>query len=107
MELIFRKPAEIVSWLSTRLRQERLAQQMPQAEVAARAGISANTLSNLEAGRNVGLVSLVRVAMVLGRGKELEELFKPRLESLEDMVRYEEGASRQRVRKKSRGAGRA
>ena len=83
MELIFRKPAEIVSLLSTRLRQERLAQQMPQAEVAARAGISANTLSNLEAGRNVGL------------------------ESLEDMVRYEEGASRQRVRKKSRGAGRA
>ena len=49
----------------------------------------------------------MRVAMVLGRGKELEELFKPRLESLEDMVRYEEGASRQRVRKKSRGAGRA
>ena len=70
MELIFRKPAEIVSLLSTRLRQERLAQQMPQAEVAARAGISANTLSNLEAGRNVGLESLVRVAMVLGRGKD-------------------------------------
>ena len=46
------------------------------ADVAARAGIGVNTVSNLEAGRNVSSENLVRVAMVLGRLKELEELFK-------------------------------
>jgi transcriptional regulator with XRE-family HTH domain len=47
---------------------------MTQADVATRAGISVNTVSNLEAGRNVSFENLVRVAMVLGRLKELEEL---------------------------------
>ncbi|WP_458796048.1 hypothetical protein [Burkholderia ambifaria] len=32
-------------------------------------------MSNLEAGRNVSLETVIRVAMVLGRSKELEALF--------------------------------
>ena len=72
---------------------ERLAQEMTQADVAGRAGIGTNTVSNLEAGRNVGFENLVRVAMVLGRTKELEALFPPKLESLDDIRRYEESAT--------------
>ena len=70
------------------------------AEVAARAGIGVNTVSNLEAGRNVSFENLIRVAMVLGRLKELEELFKPHLNSVDDILRYESNTARQRIKRK-------
>ena len=104
MDLEFQKPDELVKLLCERLRTERLTQQMTQAELAGRAGIGVNTLSNLEAGRNVSFESLVRAAMVLGRMNELEALFLPRLESVDDILRYEKGASRQRIKRKSHNA---
>ncbi len=104
MDLTFSKPGEIVKLLCERLRKERLFRQMTQADVAARAGIGVNTVSNLEAGRNVGFESVIRVATVLGRLKELEALFKPRLDSLDDIVRYETSAKRQRIKKKASNA---
>ena len=100
MDLEFQKPDELVKLLCERLRKERLTQQMTQAELAGRAGIGVNTLSNLEAGRNVSFESLVRAAMVLGRMNELEALFMPKLDSLDDILRYEKSASRQRIKKK-------
>nr|WP_318287309.1 helix-turn-helix transcriptional regulator [Pseudomonas cichorii] len=104
MDLGFRRPDELVKLLCERLRKERLAQQMTQADVAARAGIGVNTVSNLEAGRNVAFESLVRVAMVLGRISELEGLFQPKLDSLDDILRYENSASRQRAKRKPKNA---
>lgn len=101
MNLGLIKPGEVVKLLCTRLRQERLSQQMTQAEVAARAGIGVGTLSNLEAGRSVAFDSVVRVAVVLGRLNELEQLFIPQLDSLDDVLRYEQSAKRQRVKRKS------
>ncbi|MHC8320351.1 helix-turn-helix domain-containing protein [Pseudomonas sp. GB2N2] len=100
LDLSFSKPTEILQRLCERLRTERLAQQMTQAEVAGRAGIGTNTVSNLEAGRNVGFENVIRVAMVLGRSKELEALFLPRLDSLDDIRRYENSAKRQRIKGK-------
>ncbi|WP_319783004.1 helix-turn-helix transcriptional regulator [Oceanisphaera sp. IT1-181] len=100
MDLIFTKPSEIVELLCQRLRKERLAQKMSQADVAARAGVSVNTLSNLENGQNTSFETLVRIAMVLGRVKELEALFQPKVDSLDDLMRYEASAKRQRIRKK-------
>ncbi|AVY94606.1 helix-turn-helix transcriptional regulator [Microvirgula curvata] len=104
LDLSFSKPDEVVKRLCERLRTERLALQMTQADVAGRAGIGANTVSNLEAGRNVGFENVVRVAMVLGRARELEDLFLPKLDSLEDIRRYENSASRHRARRKSGNA---
>lgn len=104
MDLNLSKPNEVVRRLCDRLRKERLLQQMTQSELAARAGIGVNTVSNLEAGRNVGFETVIRVAMVLGRVKELDELFKPKIESLDDILRYEESASRQRIKKKNHNA---
>lgn len=101
LDLSFSKPSEVVKRLCDRLRTERIAQQMTQADVAGRAGVATNTVSNLEAGRNVGFENVVRVAMVLGRSKELEGLFLPKLDSLEDIHRYESSANRHRVRSKS------
>lgn len=53
MDLKFKKPEEVVTSLCERLRKERLYLEMTQADVATRAGVSVNTVSNLEAGRNV------------------------------------------------------
>lgn len=104
MDLFIRKPDEVVKRLCGRLRQERLLQQMTQSEVAARAGVGINTVSNLEAGRNVGFETVVKVAMVLGRVDELDELFKPKVDSLDDILRYEESTRRQRIKKKNQHA---
>lgn len=101
LDLSLTKPSELMRALCERLCTERLAQQMSQAEVAARAGVGTNTVSNLETGRNVGFENLIRVAMVLGRRKELEALFLPKVECIADIARYELGAKRQRIRKKS------
>lgn len=100
LDLSLTKPDELVRMLCGRLRQERITQQMTQSDVASRAGLGVNTVSNLESGRNVNFESVVRVAMVLGRNKELETLFQPRLESLDDLRRYEESISRKRIKKR-------
>jgi transcriptional regulator with XRE-family HTH domain len=104
LELSFSKPDEIVKRLCDRLRTERLALNMTQAELAGRAGIGANTVSNLEAGRNVGFENVVRVAMALGRTRELEGLFLPKLDSIEDIRRYENSAKRVRSTRKAGNA---
>lgn len=104
MDLSLSKPSELVKLLGDRLRKERLFQQMTQADVAARAGIGVNTVSNLESGRSVALENVIRVAMVLGRSRELEALFKPQLDSLDDIIRYESNTARQRVKKRARDA---
>ncbi|WP_319000668.1 MULTISPECIES: helix-turn-helix domain-containing protein [Burkholderia] len=101
MDLSFSKPSEVVKRLCERLRTERLAVGLTQSDLAGRAGIATNTVSNLEAGRNVGFEAVVRVAMALGRIKELEGLFQPKLDSIEDILRYEKSAKRLRTRRKS------
>lgn len=101
MDLSLSKPDEVVKLLCDRLRKERLSQQMTQAEVAARAGIGVNTVSNLESGKNVGFENIVRVAMVLGRLQELQALFMPKVDTLDDILRYENSQKRQRIRKKA------
>lgn len=100
LDLSLNKPSAVVKRLCDRLRTERLALNMTQADLAGRAGVAANTVSNLEAGRNVGFEAVIRVAIALGRIKELEGLFLPKLDSIEDIARYESSASRIRIKKK-------
>ncbi|MBJ9517105.1 helix-turn-helix transcriptional regulator [Citrobacter portucalensis] len=104
MDLTLNTATDIVKLLCNRLRKERLARQMTQADVAARSGVGVNTVSNLETGKNVGFENLVKVAMVLGYGDALEGLFKPRIDSLDDILRYEKSAARQRVKRKNSDA---
>ncbi|MCH4248533.1 MAG: helix-turn-helix transcriptional regulator [Acinetobacter populi] len=104
MDLFFKSSNEVVKLLCDRLRKERLNQQMTQAEVAQRAGVGVNTVSNLESGKNVSFENLVKIAMVLGRLKELEQLFQPKLESIDDIIHYEKNSSRQRIKRKSNDA---
>ncbi|MDH0738914.1 helix-turn-helix transcriptional regulator [Achromobacter sp. AGC78] len=99
LDLSFSTPSEIVKRLCQRLRTERLALGMTQADLAGRAGIATNTVSSLETGRNVRFENVVRVAMALGRAKELEGLFQPKLNSIEDIRRYESSADRLRAKR--------
>lgn len=101
LDLSLTKPDEIASLLCDRLRTERINQQMTQSELAKRAGIGVNTLSNLESGKNTSFENIIRVAMILGRTDELESLFKPKLDSLDDLRRYESTLTRKRIRNKS------
>ena len=100
LDLSFSKPNEVVKRLCERLRLERLSQEMSQADLAGRAGIGINTVSNLEAGRNIGFENVVRVAMALGKIKELENLFQPKFDSIDDILRYENNATRHRTKRK-------
>lgn len=102
IDLSLTRPDELLRLLCGRLKKERLTQQLTQAELALRAGLSVNTISSVEAARNVSFESIIRMAMVLGRSDEIEALFKPKLESLHDLERYEESRSRQRIRKEKR-----
>ena len=101
MDLNFVKPEEVVTLLGERLRKQRLFLEMSQAEVASRSGVGVNTVSNLEAGRNVSVENLVRVAMALGRLHELQELFQPQLNSVNDILRYENQSKRHRIKRKN------
>lgn len=104
IDLFFESPDEVVRRLCDRLRIERVAQSMTQGELAMRAGVSKATVSNIELGRSPRLDYIVRIAMALGRADELDKLFLPVLESIEDVNRYEATATRQRVRKKGQNA---
>ena len=105
MDLSFSTPQEIVHRVCERLRVERVAQSMTQGELAARAGVSKSTISNVESGQSVRFEYIVRVAMALGRANELENLFQPAIDSIADVNRYEATATRLRVRKHGKGQG--
>jgi transcriptional regulator with XRE-family HTH domain len=70
-------PASLRERLGRRARAARLAARRSQAAVAQAAGISLPTLQRFEAGLNVSLDVLVRVAIALGAERELRELFAP------------------------------
>jgi len=73
---------------------------MTQAEVAARAGVSKGTVSNIEKHGQGTLESLVRVLQAMGMTKELQPLFQPRPGSIEQLKHAEEVQERQRVSRK-------
>jgi transcriptional regulator with XRE-family HTH domain len=68
----------VVEVLGRRLRAERLAQNLSQSELAARAGITVWTLQRIEAGANVGIEAVIALALALRLDSDLHALFTPR-----------------------------
>jgi transcriptional regulator with XRE-family HTH domain len=91
---------EIGTELGQRLRSQRLAQDLKQADLAARAGVSEGTVRNLENKGQASLESLLRIVAALGLSGSLSELFVLRPTSIKEM----ESASAGRMR--ASGAGR-
>ncbi len=98
MDLSFLRPDEIVVELGGRLKRQRIVQGLTQAEVAARAGVSTPTISNLESGKNTAFETVVRVVSVLGLENELQDLFMLKPLSIAALERMEQLP--QRVRRK-------
>ncbi len=78
---------EVCQGLGKRLRMQRVAQLLTQQELAARAGVSAGTIKNLEGKGQSSLESAVRIAMALNLTGELRPLFKLRVRSAAQMER--------------------
>lgn len=72
----FSTSREICQELGSRLKANRLEQNLQQTELAEMAGVSKLTIINLENKGTVTLISFIQVARVLGLIDELSSLFK-------------------------------
>ena len=89
---------EVMREIGARLRQFRLQQNLPVADVARDAGLSALTVINAEKGRNPRLGSVVRLLRALGRLEALEAFLPPPMISPIELARLK-GRTRQRARR--------
>ena len=92
---------EICAALGDRLKAERLAQGMLQADLAVRAGVSRGTVKTFENTGQCTVHSLVRMVRSLGLEGELQDIFVPRSRSIAEMERSAAGR-RQRASRKQR-----
>lgn len=97
--IVLKTPAEACAHLGERARHARLAQNLTQAEIAARAGISPGAVRKLESGGQTTLSTFVRVAFVLGAASDFEQLLVPQVASIAQMEREAGAASRKRARR--------
>ena len=78
---------EVCEQIGRRLRAQRLAALLSQAELAARAGVSTGTVRTLEASGLISTDSLVRLVLALGLASNLQHLFELPLQSVAQMER--------------------
>ncbi len=99
--LDFATATEVCQQLGQRLRAQRLAQLLTQAELAARAGVALGTVRKLEGSGQSSVESLVRVVQALGLVAELQNLWAQPPQSIAQMVQAEQASRRQRAPKRS------
>ena len=100
LDFTFSTYHEVCKELGNRLRIRRMGLNLTQAEVAARAGVSKGTVSNIEKQGQGTLESLVRVLQAMGMIKELQPLFHSKPTSIEQLKHSEEVQERKRVSRK-------
>ena len=98
----FASPEEVCKALGARLKAQRLAQSITQSELAARAGVSAGTVKNLESKGQSSMDSIVRVGLVLGLTDDLQTLFTLKVKSIAQMEQAEQAKRVRASRKKGR-----
>lgn len=98
------QPTEILKTLGTRLRSQRLAQNLSQSTLAQMAGLSVGAVRKLEQSGQCTLETLVRVAQVLGLLDALEPLFKLQVQSIAQMQQAAAAQQRQRASRLKTGA---
>jgi DNA-binding XRE family transcriptional regulator len=96
-------PAEIISLLSRRAREARLAANLTQAELAGRAGISLGAVRKLESGGQTTLPTFVRCVVALGEVRSLGSVLeRPAPASIAEMARQAGARPRRRARPQAR-----
>lgn len=91
--------SEILRELGGRLRAYRLQQNLPVDEVAGRAGLNRNTISNAEAGKDARLSTVIRILRVLRRLDALDAFLPPASVSPMELLKRK-GRPRKRARRK-------
>jgi len=102
MAFIVATSDEILALLGTRLRAQRLAQDLPQRELAQMAGLSLGALRKLESSGQTSLETLVRVVQALGLTGELETLFVLKRASIAQMEQAQAVQQRKRAVRRRR-----
>ena len=92
------RPNEVMVELGSRLQQHRLKQNISQADLAWRLGVSIPTISNLENGKNTRLETFIGVVFALGLQNELQELFNQPTLTIAELERLSAKPKRQRAR---------
>jgi transcriptional regulator with XRE-family HTH domain len=96
LDIGFATSDEMSSELGARLKAQRLAQGIAQADLAGRAGVSVGTIKNLESKGQCSLETLVRIAMALGLADHLQALFALKVQTIAQMAQAQR-AKRQRA----------
>ena len=91
--------AEVLAELGRRVRRRRLREDVPQAELAAAAGIGERTLRSLESGGDVQVSTLVRVLRALRRLDALDAVLPEPGASPMELLRSK-GRERKRARRR-------
>ena len=94
--------AEISTLLGARARQLRLAQNLTQAELAARAGVSSGAVRKLETNGQTTLATFIKCVQALSAESDLEPVLASRLQSIAQMERNQQSVLRKRARRSSR-----
>lgn len=102
MSLTLASTNEILQMLGKRVRNQRLAQELPQQELAQMAGLSLGAVRKLETTGQSSLDTLVRVIQALGLTGELEDLLVLKRASIADMEQAEMAQRRQRAPRRPR-----
>lgn len=94
-------PSQIIATLGARLRQQRLARNLVQSELAGMAGVSTATLKRIEKTGQCSVEAWVRVIKALGLVAELDGVFARSPESIAQMEQAAAASRRKRASRKS------
>lgn len=95
------RPHEVVAELGKRLQKQRLQQNLTQAALAKKLGVSVPTISNLENGKNTTLETFISVVFALGLQTELQGLFNQPSLTIAELDKAAQ-PKRQRARSKTK-----
>ena len=99
MRFDFYTPSEITNILGKRLKQQRLYQNLTQAELSQKAGIGLSTISRIESGEGGTLDNVIRYAMSVGLVNEFANLFANNPKTIDEVMAQK--TSRKRASSKS------
>lgn len=84
--MLFKTDKQMMDELAARVQSLRLQLNLTQQEVANKAGISRNTIKNIESGKGCSLSNFIKVSRVMGRAEDVELLFKKQVRPTERLA---------------------
>ena len=96
-------PAFMAKKIAGWIRKERIKQQLTQADLAEKSGISLSTLKHFEQKGEISLIRILKIASILGVVVNFERIFEEDVpNSIEEHLQNKKQTNKQRVRKSKR-----